>query len=218
MKKVNIIICSIVVSLILFLILTGVQKSLIKYEPKIEVLIANHDINKDEKLKATMFKKISAPTSVVKIGSVLTSIDDNVYAKEKIHEGRILFIEDTGSKEELKIIGKEEGCELVSIKLKGPENAISYQIKTGDKVSVYFTGKYVAALSLGVYDSEPIEGKMYTSKILENEEILGIYDANGISFEDERFLKPDTIILSVPREKAQLINNLRSQGTLDITG
>lgn len=59
---------------------------------------------------------------------------------------------------------------------------------------------------------------MYTSKIIENEEILGIYDANGISSDDERFLKPDTIILSVSTAKAQLINNLRSQGTFDITG
>lgn len=218
MKKVNIIICSIVVSLILFLVLTGVQKKLIKYEPQIYVLIANREINKNEKLNETMFKKISAPTSVVKLESVLASINDDVYAKEKIHEGQILFIEDTGSKEELKIIGKKEGCELVAIKLKGPENAISYQIKKGDSVNLYFTGKYVAALSLGVYDSEPIEGKMYTSKIIENEEILGIYDANGISSDDERFLKPDTIILSVSTAKAQLINNLRSQGTFDITG
>jgi len=83
---------------------------------------------------------------------------------------------------------------------------------------VYFTGKYVSVLSLGIYDSSPTEGKMYTSKILENEEILGIFDSNGISYNDERFLKPDTIILSVSYEQAKIINNLRNQGTFDITG
>jgi len=218
MKKVNIIICSIVFSLILFFVLTIVQKKMIKYEPKVGVLIATQDINIDEKLEEKMFKSVLVPMDVVKTDSVLGKISDDMYAKEKIHNGQILFLEDTGSKEELKIIDSEIGCETIAIKLKRPENAISYQIKTGDKVNLYFTGKYVSVLNLGIYDATPTEGKVYTSKILESEEILGIYDSNGISSNDERFLKPDTIILSVPYEQAKLINNLRSQGTFDITG
>jgi len=218
MKKINIIICSILFSLILFLILTVVQKKMIKYEPQVNVLIATQEINIDQKLEAKMFKSVLAPIGIVKTDSVLDKINDDMYAREKIHNGQILLKEDIGSKDELKILNNELGCETIAIKLKGPENAISYQIKPGDKVNVYFTGKYVSVLSLGIYDSSPTEGKMYTSKILENEEILGIFDSNGISYNDERFLKPDTIILSVSYEQAKIINNLRNQGTFDITG
>ena len=191
---------------------------MIDYEPKVSVLIATQEINVDEKLEEKMFKSVLAPIDIIKQDSVLEKISENMYAREKIHNGQILLKEDTGSKEELKIIDGKAGCETIAVKLKGPENAISYQVKTGDKVNVYFTGKYVSVLNLGIYDSSPTEGKMYTSKILGNEEILGIYDSNGVSESDERFLKPDTIILSVPYEKAKLINNLRNQGTFDITG
>jgi len=218
MKKINIIICSIVFSLILFFILTGVQKKMIKYEPQVNVLVATREIKLDEKLNINMFKVVSAPIGVVKMDSVIDSIDDDMYAKEKIHNGQILLKQDVGNKEELKIIGNELDGEIIAIKLKGPENAISYQIKPGDNVNVYFTGKYVSALSLGIYDTSPTEGKMYTSTILKNEEILGIFDVNGVSCKDERFLKPDTIVFSVSSEEAKLINNLRNQGTFDITG
>jgi len=218
MKKINMIICSIVFSVILFFILTGVQKKMIKYEPQVSVLIAMREINTDEKLDESMFKTVLAPVGIIKTDSIIEKINDDMYAKEKIHNGQILLTGDVGSKEELKIINNAAGGEIIAIKLKGPENAISYQIKPGDDVNVYFTGKYVSVLSLGIYDATPTEGKMYTAKILENEEILGIYDANGIPCTDERFLKPDTIILSVTNEQAKLINNLRSQGTFDITG
>lgn len=217
MKKVNIIICSVVFSLILFFILTAVQKKMIKYEPQVSVLIATQEINVNEKLEEKMFKSVLAPVGLANQESILENITDNMYAKETIYNGQILFKEDIGSKDELKIIGNELGCEIIAIKLKGPENSISYQIKPGDKVNLYFTGKYIAVEGLGVYDSSPADGKMYTAKILENEEILGIYDSNGISCNEGSFLKPDTIILSVTYEQAKLINNLRNQGTFDIT-
>ncbi|MBQ7667961.1 MAG: SAF domain-containing protein [Clostridia bacterium] len=218
MKKINIIICSLVSSILLFFILTGVQNKIINYEPKGNIFIAVREINANQKITDEMVKKVLAPISMIDGNVVSQKLPADIYARENIHIGQILLKNTVGGKEELKILDKELGYETISIKLKGPENAISYQIKQGDKVNLYFTGKYVSALSLGLYDAENIEGKMYTAKLLENREILGIYDANGVSSNNESFVKPDTIVMNVTYDEAKLINNLRNQGTFDITG
>ena len=54
-------------------------------------------------------------------------------------------------------------------------------------------------------------------ELLENEEVLGIFDENGVSCFSELFTKPDTIVLNVDSNMARLINNLRSQGVFDVT-
>ncbi len=218
MKKINIIICSLICSILLFFILTGVQNKMINYEPKGTIFIAVREINTNEKITDEMVKKVLAPISIVGENVVSQKMLNTLYARENIHTGQILLKSSVGTKEELKIIDKNEGYELVSIKLKGPENAISYQIKKGDKVNLYFTGKYVSALSIGIYDGNNVEGKMYTARLLTDKEILGVYDSNGVSSDNESFLKPDTIVLSVTYDEARLINNLRNQGTFDITG
>jgi len=59
---------------------------------------------------------------------------------------------------------------------------------------------------------------LQTAKILENTEILGIYDENGRGYENADFSKPDTIVIAVEPIIAEMVNNLRNQGTFDITG
>jgi hypothetical protein len=59
---------------------------------------------------------------------------------------------------------------------------------------------------------------LQTAKIIENIESLGIYDEMGRSYENSNFSKLDTIVIAVQPKVAEMINNLRTQGTFDITG
>jgi len=60
-------------------------------------------------------------------------------------------------------------------------------------------------------------GNLSTVQILNDEEILGIYDKNGVSSENEEFLEPSTVIFGVTRENAEIINNFRTQGEFYLT-
>jgi hypothetical protein len=60
-------------------------------------------------------------------------------------------------------------------------------------------------------------GNLSTVQILDSEEILGIYDKNGVNSENEEFLEPNTIIFGVTKEKAEIINNFRTQGEFYLT-
>ena len=112
--------------------------------------------------------------------------------------------------------------EKIAVKIKGPENAIAYQVKPKDRIHLYFTGKSNVVkdtfLRFGIptYDVENINS-LITTKIVENIEILGIYDELGNSYESDEFSKLDTIVIAVEPNVANMINNLRNQGTFDIT-
>ena len=61
------------------------------------------------------------------------------------------------------------------------------------------------------------DNSMYTTCLLRDTEILGIYDENGRSSENDKFSGVDTVVIAVDSNMAKLINNLRSQGTFDLT-
>ena len=203
----------------IFALLIFVEKKIIKFEPKVEVLIAIDDIEAESELNKALFKVYQVPLNLSLEADMNLDFNkiEGKYSRNKIYKGQILLKNHIGDKEELKIIEVPQNKEKISIKLKNPENAISFQIKPDDKINVYFTGKYNAVKSMlpaGTVE----ENKLYTVKIIEQEEILGVFDEKGVSYNLSDFGNPDTIILGVNPDKAVLINNLRSQGTFDITG
>ena len=58
---------------------------------------------------------------------------------------------------------------------------------------------------------------MYTTCLIKDTEILGIYDEAGKSIESDKFTTLDTIVIGVNGEMAKTINNLRNQGIFDLT-
>ena len=53
---------------------------------------------------------------------------------------------------------------------------LSYQIKRGDRVNLYFTGKYEVVEKMINKFPKVLVGSLSTVQIFDNEEILGIYD------------------------------------------
>ena len=58
---------------------------------------------------------------------------------------------------------------------------------------------------------------MYTTCLLKDIPILGIYDESGKSIESDKFTRLDTVVIGVDSQMAKIINNLRNQGTFDLT-
>lgn len=223
MIKRNITIISIVVAIIVFIVLTFVQNKIINNEPKLIALVASDDIEKDAKLDKEMFHEVSIPLELTINTNYIDSINkiEGMFAKEKINKGQIIFFEDIGTAEELKLLEAPSGLERISIELKSANNAVAYQIKPKDNVNIYFSGRYGAIkeslqdFNLGSLDKS--DNSMHTICLLRNTEIIGIYDETGRSINDSKFSGIDTIVIATDSNMSKLINNLKSQGTFDLT-
>ncbi len=225
MKKINLLIISGISATVLFLILTLVQSRIINHESMQAVYISNADVLRDSEISKNDYKTVYVPQSLVINTGAVTDIKDleGKYAKEPINAGQIIFKQDIASKEQLKIIEARAGLEKIAIKIKAAENAVSYQIKPKDRIHLYFTGKSnIIATAFSKYgikfDNNRDDNSLQTAKILDSIEILGIYDELGRNYDNANFTKLDTIVIAVEPIIAEMLNNLRTQGTFDITG
>lgn len=216
-EKINLIIISAILATIVFTILTLIQNSLINYEENIKVLIAIEDIEKETKLNKNYFKEICIPMSIAKELNILNDLDKELYNRYEIYKGQFLSSSLVATKEELKIIEADANKEKISIELNSEASMLSYQIKKGDRVNLYFTGKPLVVENVTTKFDNVLKGNLTTIKILSNEEILGIYDKDGFSSESENFSVPTSIVFGVNNENAEVINNLRNQGDFSIT-
>lgn len=224
MKKINVLVISISGAVILFVILTVLQGKIVKRETTMIVYMANTDVSRDTAIEENAFKEVEVPAYLVADGGAVTNSKDLIgkYAKEPINKGQIIFKQDIAKKSELKIIEAEAGLERIAVKIKNAENAVAYQIKPQDRVHLYFTGKSnvidsaLEGYGISVKKNLP-DNALKTEKIISDIEILGIYDEMGRGSDNSEFSGVDTIVIAVDSSKSELINNLRTQGTFDIT-
>ncbi|MBE5813202.1 MAG: hypothetical protein E7314_06085 [Clostridiales bacterium] len=215
--RIKLLIITAIFAFIVFGILTLIQNKLINYEEQIKVFVANTEIKKETKLDKDNFDECYLPQGLAKELNVLSKIPTNMYTKTDMYKGQFLIASLIGTKEELKIIEGGENKEKISIELGNGASMLSYQIKRGDKVNLYFTGKYEVIEKMVDKFPNVLIGNLSTVQILNDEEILGIYDKNGVSSENEEFLEPSTVIFGVTRENAEIINNFRTQGEFYLT-
>lgn len=215
--RIKLLIITAIFTFIVFGILTLIQNKLINYEEQIKVFVANAEVKKETKLNKDNFDECYLPEGLAKELNVLTKIPANMYTKTDMYKGQFLIASLIGTKEELKIIEGGENKEKISIELGDAASMLSYQVKRGDKVNLYFTGKYEVIEKMISKFPNALVGSLSTVQILNNEEILGIYDKNGINSENAEFLEPHTVIFGVTKENAEIINNFRTQGEFYLT-
>lgn len=219
---------SAVLTLVIFVVTTAIQRIFVHYEPTEKVVLAIKDIQPNKMLDTYMFKLVDVPLSMVMNVKAVKKLEEvqNHYSIEPIHKGEILLDQAMASKGEVKIIPIEIGKEKISVKLKAPENAISYQVRTGDVIRLYFTGRYselkniISKREFYMSGEGNTGGEDYcTVRLLENVVVLGVFDNSGVALGDyARREKVDTVVFSVGHEDALMINNCKGQGVFDITG
>lgn len=222
--KVNVLIISIVLAIILFAISTYMQRQLVDYEAKVSCLMLTSDVFENELVDETKFKLVEIPISLVANQKIITSFEEisGLYSKDNIKAGQIAFRSQFDTKENLSIFEAENGKEKLSIKIKAPENGMSFQIKENSYVNVYATirndlGNSFLPNKQRLSIGDEIDG--YTViKMLENIKILGIFTADGIEYDKSLGDNADSILICVTPEEAKEINLIRDIATFNITG
>ena len=222
--KINIFIITLILTVIVFVISTYIQKQLIDYEATISCLVLTKDISENEAASEDKFKYANVPISMIANQRVVTNFEEleGLYAKDNIRLGQIAIKNQFDTKENLSIYEAEDGKEKISIKVKSAENGMSFQIKEKSMINIYATIRNEYAndfllnkdrLSLGdEYDGYTV------IKLLTDVQVLGAFTANGIEIEKSDGDNIDSILIAVTSEEAKEINLIREMATFNITG
>ena len=126
--KINTLIITVILTIIVFGISTYMQKKLINYEATISCLILSEDIYENEMVSKDKFKLANIPISVVATQKIVTDFSEieNLYAKDNIKKGQIAVRSQFDTKENLSIYEVEVGKEKISIKVKSKQRATRF--------------------------------------------------------------------------------------------
>lgn len=220
-KNLNLLIITVIITLIIFGLSIYLQRKIIDYEPTIKCLVATKTVDAFSKLTKDDVKVVEIPISLVATVKVVSDISEvsNLYLKDKIYNGQIIMQNQFDTEENLSIYKAEVGMEKVSIKIKSSENAVSYNIRKDSFVNLYATlrSEYVNEFFTDL-DKQFI-GAEYDGycivKILDNTKVLGVFDIDGYPVEGDGVV--DTVMFAVEPENAKRINLIRDIATFNIT-
>lgn len=222
--KINTLIITVILTIIVFGISTYMQKKLINYEATISCLILSEDIYKNEMVSKDKFKLANIPISVVATQKIVTDFSEieNLYAKDNIKKCQIVVRSQFDTKENLSIYEAEIGKEKISIKVKSAENGVSYKIKENSYINVYATLRNELATNFLTQNDRLSIGNEedgYTViKILNDVKVLGVFNVDGIEIKQSEGENIDSILVSVTEEEAKQINLIREIANFNITG
>ncbi len=223
-KKVSLLILSIVLAIAAFVASTYLQKKAVNYIPTIKCLVATRDIEQYEAFNENDFKFVNMPVEIVANVRVIKDYSEaeGLYFKDKMYKGQMLLYEQLDSSSNLMIFESEEGREKISIKIKNPENGVSYIVKPGSLINVYATLNVDYTNSGALSEFEKVNvGDEYSGysiiKILSQVKVLSTFDENGEEVENLSEKNIDTVLVSVTPEEASYINLIRDIATFNIT-
>lgn len=223
-NKINILLVTSVLTIIVFFISTNMQKKLINYEPKVKCLVTTMDIYQNQKLEEEMFEIKEIPFSLVSNISIVTDFSEieNLYSKTDVYKGQIAFKKLFDSQEKLSIFEAENGKEKISVKIENPENGVSYAIKKNSLINLYATIKNSYAENFLIENDRLQIGDEYDGytviKILDSTKVLGVFNIDGIEIENSQDGIIDSIMIAVDSNVAKQISLLRDIGIFNVTG
>ena len=223
-KKVSLLIVSIVLAIVAFVASIYIQKKAVNYVPTIRCLVVNKDIDEYMSVQKEDVVEVDMPIAIVantKVINELSEIDD-MYLKSKIFKGQLLINDQFDTADNLLIFKGEEGKEKISIKVRNPENAVSFIIKPGSSINVYATlnSDYTNYGLFKDYEKKYVgdDSSGYTIlKVLSGVKVISTFDENGEEVDKMPDRVIDTVLLSVTNEEASMINLIREIAVFNIT-
>lgn len=223
-KKVSLLFVSIVLAIAAFVASTYLQKKAVNYIPTIKCLIANKDLDEYSAFSKDNFKIVDMPIEIISNVRIVSNCEeaDEMFLKSKIYKGQILLYEQLDSADNLMIFNGEEGKEKISIKVKDPENGVSYIVKPGSLINVYATMNNDYALNGIFKDFEKQSvGDEYSGysivKVLSQVKVLETFNENGEEVEKSSERNIDTVLVLATPEEAAYINLIREVASFNIT-
>ncbi len=199
------------------------------YNKKIEyVYVFNEDYEKGIKINENMVTKLALVNNNVKDQYVTDfSSIKNSTLNESVKKGNLLKNSDFLDDSEFILVENNEV--LMSINLKNSENLASYQIKKGSIINLIYTGKSEYAYDVvnkleksSIVSSKSGATSYITLNVVENVDIKGIYNKNGVDIsksynnltQDEKLI--DTVLIKIDKETAMVIENLKQYGDFSV--
>lgn len=223
-NKVNVLLISIILTVIVYAISIYMQKKLVQYVPTVKCLIVTENIEAYSQIDISQVKEVDMPIAIVSSTSIVKNIEDinNLYLKEKLYEGQIIVKEQFDTKENLSMYIADFGKEKIAIKIKSAENGVAYNIRENSSVNVYATlrNEYANQVldNLERYSIGNADDGYSIITLLEDSKVLGVFSIDGQPIEnvfDEEI--PDTILVAVTPEQARQINLIRDIATFNVT-
>lgn len=223
-NKVNILLISIILTVIVYGISIYMQKKLVQYVPTIKCLVVTDDVEAYSQINDSQIKEVNMPAEIVGTTRVIKNIEDinELYLKEKIYSGQLLIKNQFDTRENLSIYQADEGMEKISIKIKSAENGVSYNIKENSKINVYATirNEYANGTLEGLekqFVGSEDDGYCIVT-LLKEVKVLGVFNIDGQPIENVFDMEtPDTVLVAVAPEQAKQINLIRDIASFNIT-
>ena len=223
-KKVSTLTIALILTIVVFIISTYMQKKLINYEPTIKCLVLTDNILANELVSEEKFKEANLPMSLLANTRVIQDFSEieGMYARGDIFEGQIAIRNQFDTRENLSIFEADKGKEKISIKIQSAEHGASYTIKRNSYVNVYATMRSDYAKEFLKENDRLSIGDEYDGytiiKLLDTSRVLGTFNIDGIEVNDSSDGVIDSIMLAVNSDEAKQINVLRDIASFNVTG
>lgn len=217
MKKTKKIIISIILTLILYGLLSVVEKRILESKANInEMYVISQNIPKGEKLTDKYYKKIKILANK-KIENKV-NVSTPKYAAYDLKKGQILYNEMIIPKE--KLLKATNNKEIISIPLKFSYDSVSYKVSKDSIVNIYFTTR--AKFLEGINHNKEIlsnenQNGFITLSFLKDVKVIDVVDREGFNKKEEEKFLPETILIEVTSDDAKLIKNLKNIGEFSLT-
>ncbi len=228
MNNIRKIIIAFGIALLVYGLFSYIYNTYIK-EPYLSICILNRDMAKNEVIKEEYIEEIKivnflSNNKYISKSEILKE-QGNIVSAYGVRKGQIIT-KDVISKKDEQIV-KIDGYEYISLDIKDSSKGVSYQVRKGNMVNIYYTAraKMVEKILVEkekIYSSESVDSNV-TCKLLENVEIVNIYDSKGsidvVSGGDSSDINIafNTVVIRVSPKDALLISNLKEQGEFNLT-
>ena len=217
MDKTKKIIISLAISLVIvvvlnYIVITKVDSNYIEIPIFKQDLLKGKQINLED-IITIQVKKTRKNKDVLQINSINNflgkTLGRDVFKGEIVAEDKLL------NKEEFN--EENTNYQYISIPISKLSYATCSNLKRGDKVTVYYTGKNKDVSNAikdkkRLYSNTAQEG-LVTCMLFEEVEIISLHDNTGKEAEEK--IVTD-VLIRLRKEEAILVANLKSQGTFDI--
>ena len=210
-----------IISIIIFFVLTYVYNSILNKDEYVEVFVLNETVIEGERIDEGKISKIKILTDINKFDFIRSDKElKNMVANNTIYKGSIILKSNLIDEDEYK---NNKNLEYVSIKVSSSDSSASYQVLPGSLINIYYSGKtdqindLISSFNKTFsYISSGMQESYMTVNLLENMYVIDTFNKSGISLNDKEKLGGDvlidTIMIKVDKDTALLINNLKKYG------
>lgn len=210
-----------IISIIIFFVLTYVYNNILNKDECVEVFVLNETVIEGEKIDEGKISKIKILTDINKFDFIRSDKElKNMVANNTIYKGSIILKSNLIDEVEYK---NNKNLEYVSIKVSSSDSSASYQVLPGSLINIYYSGKtdqindLISSFNKTFsYISSGMQESYMTVKLLENMYVIDTFNKSGISLNNKENLSGDvlidTIMIKVDKDTALLINNLKKYG------